>query len=246
MSRNHGAIGAMFGRNEILELPLPVFYDNLNVGLNQGDAAALTFLYGSVAELTGCKSVVVGYDREGWPHAQMNGIAFPHSTVNLGMPFLMNSKMTWDGYVFSDKLLLPRYEDDSLERIKTSKNIAVNRDGFHESSSNDPAVAEQLHRYPSLFAKVFEYLRLSEEEGSLVQAAREAADTFEGGWKVYARRPPSLAQQEVFRHYAVYKYFVRINCSMPTINEIVDQIVGVLPEVEASYQAARAQFSIAA
>ena len=238
MARNPGQIGAMLGRYDERELPLPVFLDTLHVGLAQQDAEPLAFLYGSVANFMGSKQVVCGYDRFGEPWVKMRGGTFPHTRIIMDMTFLTNGEMTRRTVALSDKLVLPAYSDSGLRSVISEKGITVDTTGFYPEMAAEPDIAAQLSRYPDLAAAVADME--SREEDPFTIAVKEVAASLEGNWKVYAPPPP---RGETMKAYQVSHFKADVDCFIPTtLNEIVAQVQRVVPAIEQTYQKAQDTF----
>lgn len=236
MGRNPGAFGAMLGKHGELELPTPVFLDALRMGLAQGDYDALEFRYRSVADLIGSRRARIWYDREGWPMVTMSGDVFPNTRVTYDMAFLKNGSMAWDGYVFSDRLVLPFWKRGDLEKL-TREGMKLDTSGFYPPIADAPDIKDQLHRYPDL-TKILIELR-DRKEDPVVEKLEDIVETLGGDWSIHTDFPPSEAQRRVMERYQVFRYIAEIHCFVPTLNQMVEETKTLVPLVEETYVAAR-------
>ncbi len=241
MGRNPGALGAMLGKYGELELPVPVFLDTLRTGLSRDDAAALEFRYRSISDFIGCRNTLVWYDREGWPMVTMKGEAFPNTHITFDMAFLKNGSMAWDGYVFSDKLVVEKWYKTELEKlVKEEENIKLDMSGVYREHTGIPEAAAQFHRYPDL-AKVMVELQ-TEEKHPFTKAVEDIAASLEGNWRVYGYIQPSEEQKRVMGYYGVFKYLMEVACFVPTLNEIVAETKKFIPLAQETYMNAWYKF----
>jgi hypothetical protein len=240
MKDSPGGVGAMLGKNPKFELPTDAFLKKIEEGFADEDAAALHFLYKSVADLTGCKQIIVRYDREGYPIAGFKGNSFPHSKVELSMPFFMNSKMTWRGWVTSDRLLLPsKYSNlERLKKIITNSKIEVEEYDFYKENAENPDIYEQLQKYPDLLGVVYNDLFLGKKENPL---KNDLGDLYEQD-SIHSSITLSPEEEKILKQYRVYKYFTNLNCFTQTLNEIVEEIASLLPNVERAHESAKDTF----
>lgn len=238
MNRSPGLYGAMLGVSGDLELPTPVFLDSIRAGMTISDSDSLIYLYGSVANFLGARMAQVYYDREGWPLVKMQGEAFPNTKVSLDMSFLVNKRMAWRGWVFSQRIVLPAWRRFDLEKvIEADRDVKLDVAGVYAEHGQIPEVAEQFLRY----ADLSDVIRELRERGKdpLVQAIEDTVSGWEGNWSVYSHEPPTASQQQVLDRYQVYEYIAEVNCFVPTLDEIVDQIKTRVPVVQKVYKIAR-------
>lgn len=242
MARNPGAIGMMLGEYGDLDLPTPVFLDALRTGLLGKDAEALEFRYRSIADFMGARNVKVGYDREGWPWVNVRGNAFPNVHVSSDMAFLKNGAMAWGSNVFSDRFLLKQWDKYELEKFETEDGmIQLDVGGFYQQTADAPGIAEQLYKYPDL-VEVVTQLRTRDEDPLTEEVRGVLATTFRGGWSIHVDNPPSPAHKRVMEDYRVFKYRARVDCFVPTLNQIVGETKMRVPEMQRIYMAAQDKF----
>ncbi len=237
MDRSPGPFGAMLGQHQEFDLPIPVFTDSLRSGLNEEDSSALTFRYGSVADFVGARNVQVLYDREGDPLIKINGDNFPNTSIYLDMMFLKNRKTSWQGYIFSEGLVLESWEEWNLRKLEHDDAVELEVDGVYKGHIRIPAIARQFARYPDLSQVMLQFIY--PERDSLHESLEALVATWDGDYKVYSDDPPSPGQKKVMEHYRVFKYLANPNSFVPTLNETVDETKTLIPKVENAYLAAK-------
>lgn len=243
MDRNPGALGAMLGKSAELPLPTTVFLDSLKAGLEREDAEALVFRYGTTAEFMGAHHLRVGYDRFGSPWVSMKGESFPNAEVFLDMNFLIGGR-TCMVDILSDPILVEKWHRKELEElVYKSTKIKVNETDVYRPHLDNSEIRTQFSRYPFVQQMIDELLIEDEDEQFTKDVEALAAD-LPGDWSVYHEPtiPPRL--QRYLEFYGIFKYMSKVECSVPTLNQMVEETKILVPAVQNAYLAARERFPL--
>ena len=234
-TRSGGSYGAMLGAHDDFVLPTPIFIDTLGSGLAAKDAAPLKFLFGGIADFMGAKNIRIIYDREGWPMANIRGTVFPNTQVTIDMAFLRGNRMTEYGAVFSDRIVLPRYERYGLTKlIPADSGITLDETGVYKENARAADIAPQLHRFPDLQEALTEPLQ-DERFIDLVEGVERAVSDWGENWGVHVDIPLSPAAKQITDSYGAFRVLGNVDSHVDTLNEVLEQIKALAPKVEATY-----------
>lgn len=205
---------------------------------------ALEFRYGTTAEFMGARHLRVGYDRFGWPWVGMRGERFPNTEVFLDMAFLKNGHRAWTVDIVSDPILVERWYKKELEGlIGKSAKIKVDETGVYRPHLDKPEIRTQFSRYPDVQQMIAELL-IEDEDDQFTKEVEAIAAALPGNWSVYHALtiPPRL--QHYLEYYGIFKYMSEVRCSVPTLNQIVNDTKILVPAVQNAYLAAGRRFPL--